>query len=116
MICRALLAMAARIVLVLAILAPVVAHDPNNPFLLKHWFETLKSAKGEICCGNADGIADPEWRSARNGYQVFIEGRWIDVPDSAIVKEPNQFQRTMVWIMRSNEKIVVRCFLVGTLG
>ena len=42
-------------------------------------------------------VEDPEWRSSNGHYQVRIENEWVEVPDDAVVTEPNKFGRTMVW-------------------
>src|ERR1700749_1730133 len=58
---------------------------------LKPWFDSLRSGRG-LCCSNADGIAvaDPDWDSKDGHYRVRLDGEWIDVPDDAVVKEPNR--------------------------
>jgi hypothetical protein len=57
---------------------------------LKPWFDSLKSGKGP-CCSVADG-------HSKNGhYRVRLENEWIDVPDDAVITEPNLAGRTMVW-------------------
>jgi hypothetical protein len=84
----------------------------NSP--LKPWFDSLKSDFGP-CCGVADGIADPDWESKDGHYRVRIDGKWIDVPDRAVIREPNEFQRSMVWPIRGSGHIFIRCFLPGTL-
>lgn len=89
---------------------------------LKSWFDSLKSSKGP-CCSDADGTAvqDPDWETKDGHYRVRIEGDWYDVPDGAVLKQPNKFGPTMVWplITRGeNNKIIrldIRCFIVGTM-
>jgi hypothetical protein len=68
----------------------------NSP--LKSWFDGLASGKGP-CCSDADGTAlsDVDWEASDGHYRVRIEGQWIDVPDEAVIKEPNRAGRTMVW-------------------
>ena len=65
---------------------------------LKPWFDSLKSGKG-LCCSDADGfaVADPDWDSQDGHYRVRLEGKWILVPDDAVITEPNRAGRTMVW-------------------
>jgi hypothetical protein len=50
-------------------------------------------------------------------YGVRIEGNWYDVPDDAIINEPNRNGRTIVWPMHvwEGEKltIAIRCFMPG---
>jgi hypothetical protein len=86
----------------------------NSP--LKSWFDQLASGKG-LCCSMADGesVADPDWDSKEGHYRVRLENSWIDVPDDAVVKEPNRAGRTMVWPVRTNGEILVRCFMPGSM-
>jgi hypothetical protein len=66
----------------------------NSP--LKSWFDHLASGRGP-CCSMADGetVSDPDWESKDGHYRVRLEGAWIDVPDDAVITEPNLFGRTM---------------------
>ena len=68
----------------------------NSP--LKPWFDSLRSGKGP-CCSDADGsvVADVDWESKDGHYRVRLWGQWIDVPDDAVITEPNRAGRTMVW-------------------
>lgn len=65
---------------------------------LKGWFDSLHSGKGP-CCSDADGTAlsDIDWEARDGHYRVRIEGQWWDVPDDAVIREPNRAGRTMVW-------------------
>lgn len=58
---------------------------------LKPWFDSLRSGKGP-CCSDADGFAvtDPDWESKSGHYPVPIDNEWIDVPDDAVITEPNR--------------------------
>jgi hypothetical protein len=87
----------------------------NSP--LKPWFDTLKSGRG-LCCSNADGIAvlDPDWDSRDGHYRVRLDGEWFDVPDDAVIKEPNLAGRTMVWPLKGAMGKSIRCFLPGTMS
>jgi hypothetical protein len=68
----------------------------QSPF--KPWFDSLKFGKGP-CCSDADGsvVADPDWESNGGHYRVRIDNEWVDVPDDAVITEPNRVGRTMVW-------------------
>ena len=83
---------------------------------LKSWFDQLHSGKGP-CCSDADGTAlsDVDWRSSDGRYQVRIDGVWIDVPDDAVITEPNRAGRTMVWPMYRDGGVMVRCFMPGSM-
>ncbi len=90
-----------RIVLIFLLLcSPALAHDAGHPEL-NEWFNRLASGRG-LCCSFADGsaVSDVDWESKDGHYRVRLEGRWIDVPDDAVVTEPNRAGRTMVWPMR----------------
>ncbi|MEH2626774.1 hypothetical protein V1292_004829 [Bradyrhizobium sp. AZCC 1719] len=83
---------------------------------LKSWFDSLRSGKGP-CCSDADGsaVADVDWESKDGHYRVRLEGQWIDVPDDAVITEPNRAGRTMVWPMKDSLGISIRCFLPGSM-
>lgn len=89
-------------------------HYADSP--LKPWFDHLASGKG-LCCSMADGetVADPDWESKGGHYRVRLENVWIDVPDDAVITEPNRAGRTMVWPMRIANQISIRCFMPGSM-
>jgi len=91
------------------------AHDHSRPDL-NAWFDSLKSGKGP-CCSVADGtaIADADWESTRGHYRVRIEGEWYDVPDDAVITEPNRVGRTMVWPIKGWGGMTIRCFMPGAM-
>jgi hypothetical protein len=84
---------------------------------LKQWFDSLKSGKGP-CCSNADGVtvSDPDWESKDGHYRVRLDGQWIDVPDDAVITEPNRYGRTMVWPIESAVGKSIRCFMPGSMS
>ena len=111
-------AMMIRLLLFLLLFCgPATARDDgryaNSP--LKEWFNRLSSAKG-LCCSFADGyvVEDPDWKSSNGHYQVRIENEWVEVPDDAVITEPNKFRRTMVWPLRGKD-LTIRCFLPGSM-
>ena len=96
------------------------ARDPDGRFAqspLKPWFDGLRSGKGP-CCSDADGsvVLDADWESVNGHYRVRVEGKWWDVPDEAVVTEPNRFGRTMVWPVRLDGIVSwIRCFMPGPM-
>lgn len=101
----------------------------NSP--LHSWFNSLGSGKG-LCCSFADGVSvrDVDWDTQKfcehdtppNGervsctqhYRVFIDGKWIVVPDSALVTVPNKFGAAVVWPYKDSDGTTqIRCFLPG---
>ena len=66
----------------------------------------------------ADGFAvsDVDWESKDGHYRVRLENIWIDVPDDALITEPNRVGRTMVWPLRFDGQILIRCFMPGSMG
>jgi hypothetical protein len=87
----------------------------SNPEV-KAWFEGLKSGKGP-CCSDADGtaVSDVDWQSGNGHYRVRLDGEWIDVPDEAVITEPNRVGRTMVWPIRGYLGLTIRCFMPGSM-
>ena len=109
------------IVIFLLLCSPALAHDPEHPEL-NAWFDSLRSAKG-LCCSFADGFAvnDVDWESKGGHYRVRLEGGWIDVPDGAVITEPNRAGRTMVWPYTADrgtdhQHTEIRCFMPGSMG
>ena len=102
-------------------LAPTHARDldgrytAQNPDLHK-WFEGLRSGKGP-CCSDADGsaVSDVDWETVGGHYRVRIDGQWIDVPDEAVITEPNRMGRTMVWPIWGYLGVTIRCFMPGSM-
>ncbi|MDB5637097.1 MAG: hypothetical protein JWP51_2005 [Bradyrhizobium sp.] len=83
---------------------------------LKPWFDSLKSGKGP-CCSDADGsaVSDVDWESKDGHYRVRLDGEWIDVPEDAVITEPNRVGRTMVWPLRGYLGMSIRCFMPGSM-
>ena len=107
-----------------ALSLPALGRDLDGRYAaspLKPWFDHLSSGKG-LCCSDADGTAlsDIDWETHEGRYRVRIEGQWIDVPDEAVITEPNRAGRTMVWpIYYRSEgaavRIEIRCFMPGSM-
>lgn len=93
----------------------------NSP--LHAWFDHLASKKG-LCCSMADGraVEDPDWESKNGHYRVKIGIGddyktliWVDVPDDAVITEPNRAGRTMVWPIYFDGQVAIRCFMPGSM-
>ena len=71
------------------------ANDPLQP-----WFESLRNKAGLYCCAKADGhpLDEGEWDMKNDSYRVFLQGKWIVVPDEAVILGPNKFGKAMVWV------------------
>ena len=100
---------------VLLLCTPALAHDASRPDL-NSWFDHLASGKG-LCCSDVDGlvVSDVDWETKAGHYRVRFEGEWLDVPDDAVITEPNRVGRTMVWPMWGTVGISIRCFLPGSM-
>ncbi len=97
----------------------------NSP--LKPWFEQLASGRG-LCCSFADGemVQDVDWDTeckpdllGKNvcHYRVRLYGNWIDVPDVAMVTEPNKAKRAIVWPFKDvNGNVQIRCFMPSSMS
>ena len=123
----------ACVLMLVALLAPLVHARDRGQFVntsaeLKAWFDGLRSGKGP-CCSDADGsaISDSDWESKDGHYRVriprlgyVIDGRqqelvWIDVPEEAVISEPNRVGRTMVWPVYGYMGVTIRCFMPGSM-
>ena len=97
--------------------------DPDGRYAaspLKPWFDSLKSGKGP-CCSDADGalVKDADWDSKDGHYRVRIDGKWIDVPENALITEPNKYGPAIVWGYRiggfGGGSYEIRCFIPGSM-
>ena len=81
---------------------------------LRQWFDKLASGKG-LCCSFADGVSvkDVDWDAQEGHYRVRLHGEWVDVPDAALVTEPNRFGPAVVWPYEEGGKTQIRCFMPG---
>jgi hypothetical protein len=109
--------------------SPSYSHDDQRPDL-KAWFQSLKSVSGVACCDDGEAEhAEAAWDMARGGYKVLLKnpqnpnesGSWFDVPDYAVVNQPNLNGVAMVWWYPSYDedgKMTphVRCFIPGAGG
>jgi hypothetical protein len=80
---------------------------------IKAWVEKLTDRAGVNCCSTADGV-----RPSRNHYRVKVGGKWLIVPDSAVIRGPNRLGHAVVWLYYEFEiaeytDAYVRCFLPG---
>ena len=85
---------------------------------MHEWFKSLHSTGSMVpCCDIADGkrVDDVDWQTKDGHYQVRLEGKWIDVPDDAVVTAPNKFGPAVVWPFSYGEgDIHIRCFMPGS--
>lgn len=94
------------------------AHDHDRPGL-SDWYSGLRSGKGPCCDGpgkDAIHLESDDWESKDGHYRVRLNGNWIDVPDEAVLKEPNKDGRTLVWPVKYYDgETLIRCFIPGAL-
>jgi len=105
------------VLLVIFYLSTVHAHDHNRPDL-NDWFKSLQSRKAGSCCDGSDAmrIDDPDWTNDSGHYRVRLEGEWVDVPDNAVITEPNRAGHALVWPYRQDGKLnQIRCFAPGSM-
>ncbi|MBR1122093.1 hypothetical protein JQ628_11255 [Bradyrhizobium lablabi] len=101
-----------------AFVSIAVAHDHARPGL-DSWYQGLKSGRQPCCDGpgvDATHLADADWETKDGHFRVRIDGEWIDVPDEAVLKEPNRDGRTLVWPMKYMDGSThIRCFIPGSM-
>jgi hypothetical protein len=120
---RVILPLRLACALVLSVLSAPTMHARDldgryaaqNPEL-HQWFESLRSGKGP-CCSDADGsaVSDVDWDTAGGHYRVRLDGVWLEVPDEAVITEPNRIGRTMVWPIKGYLGTSIRCFMPGSM-
>ena len=91
---------------------------------VKSWIENLANGSGILCCATADGVTPEMWEIGAEHYRVKIYGRWVTVPNSAVIRGPNRLGHAVVWLELEDEsddpidalEPIVRCFLPGWAG
>jgi hypothetical protein len=93
------------------------------PADIEGWIDGLANRNGANCCSDADGVRPQEvdWDMGKDRYRVRVDGRWLDVPDVAVVHGPNYLGHAVVWLYEDLilddagvELPYVRCFLPGS--
>lgn len=107
--------------LIVGLSSKALGRDPDGRYAtspLKPWFDSLRNKKGYPCCSIADGrtVEDPDIDIKDGHYRVRIDGEWLDVPDEAVITEPNRAGRAMVWPIKGYLGTTIQCFLPGTLS
>ena len=98
-----------------------MAHPPANPDpALAPWYRSLRrpGAVGGSCCSQAD-CRNVTARTTRDGFQVLIEGAWIDVPATVVINVPNPTGKPVACWVRSPDKgalvTTILCFVPGPM-
>src|SRR5258708_36854629 len=108
------------LVILLFLTCASFAHILNRPDL-DPWFDHLGSGRG-ACCSSSDGyvVEDADWETRDGHYRVRIptqaggsEMEWVDVPNDAVITEPNKAGKTMVWPLYGYLGTSIRCFMAG---
>lgn len=104
----------------LALSPSASSHIADRPDL-DQWFMHLKSKNSGLCCDfmEAKKVADPDWDTKDGHYRVFYEGKWWDVPDAAVVTEPNRYGPALLWPLEytdgngKKQMYGIQCFMPG---
>lgn len=90
------------------------AHDLEHPEL-DNWYMGLRSPGHGPCCDGSETthLADVDWDSHDGHYRVRLDGQWVDVPDDAVVTEPNRDGRALLWAFKGSSGWYIRCFMPG---
>jgi hypothetical protein len=65
-----------------------------------------------ITCGAGFfGIMRAPARAPSAGTRPSARGAWTQVPDEAVITEPNKFGRPLVWLDQRQD---IRCFIPGS--
>ena len=69
----------------------------NVPPQIRHWFESMKSPTGKLCCSYADGHRT-EYDMRENSYWVPINQIWTPIPPEVVIYDKgNPFSEAVVW-------------------
>lgn len=107
---RAPLIMAVVLIAAAFFCAFAFAHDHERPGLTD-WFQSLRNKNAVPCCDGHDAkkLEDVDWKADGKTYSVRLDGRWVDVPEEAVLDGPNKEGQALVWTY--NNRIL--CFMPG---
>ena len=115
---------------------PARGHDHNRSDLNK-WFMSLHSKHGALCCDGSEAmhLSNVDWTapdSSSHHYRVKIpvndnayerarhseevETMWVNVPDDAVIDDPNEEGTALVWPTYGYLGATLRCFMPGAEG
>jgi len=88
--------------------APPDGADPNGP--VGQWFQSLKQpGTGASCCSISD-CRPVEYRLSPDGYEAFLDAKWVRIPDHTILHgHPNPIARAV--LCRAPISGMILCFV-----
>ena len=112
-----------RLIILLCLLTTSALSFDNGQYQnvdpkIRDWFKNLRSPQGVPCCSTSDGRYTTWRKSEFEGYEydVPIEGKWVPVPNEAIIRNANNpNNEAIVWYVKQTiEKPYIRCFVLGS--
>jgi hypothetical protein len=83
----------------------------NVPPDIRAWFKGVIAPNGVPCCDISDGHRT-EYDFREGAYWVPIEGRWMQVPAHAIIRDRgNPVGEAVVWYVHHRGGIIISCFV-----
>jgi len=83
----------------------------NVPPDVRAWFKSVIAPNGVPCCDISDGHRTT-YDVRKGTYWVPIEGRWMAVPERAIIRDRgNPIGEAVVWYVHHRGEIVISCFV-----
>ena len=78
---------------------------------IRAWFKSVMAPNGVPCCDISDGHRTT-YDFHEGAYWVPIEGRWMAVPERAIIRDRgNPIGEAVVWYVHHRGSIVINCFV-----
>ncbi len=81
----------ALVIMLGSIDSPAIAHDPGEPFA--EWYQSLSRPDvGGSCCSLSRDCQPAEYRlsppaaDGESEYEAFMSGRWVRVPERAVIR------------------------------
>lgn len=83
----------------------------NVPTDVRNWFKGVIAPNGVPCCDISDGHRT-EYDFREGAYWVPIEGKWMAVPERAIIRDRgNPVGEAVEWYVHQRGSIVISCFV-----
>lgn len=94
----------------------MLAHEANDPHA--QWYSEQRNLKGNSCCSNNDWTNPSDWRRTLKGYEVFMDGAWVEVPEHAELqsKDRSPTGQSVLWFTKRGKTFEIYCFVPGAEG
>ncbi len=75
----------------------ILIHDAEQPYA--DWYDhlTRPDFPNSSCCQGNEDCHEVQWKIGKEGYEALVDGEWIKVPESKVLRNKNNPTGTAVF-------------------